>query len=133
MVPTMNPMNSVGGVTTTPSSYTVSGTEQCRGAQYVSDDLSVDRHGSVGRSRMRERDLMFPLGLLCSFWKGCNCNWLFSFTALPPVEELLLPQGHPFSSSVQLNPQASEDLACSQQVRMGSRTISSPISTLTFM
>lgn len=42
MVPTMNPMNSVGGVTTTPSSYTVSGTEQCRGAQYVSNDLSVD-------------------------------------------------------------------------------------------
>lgn len=64
--------------------------------------------------------------------EGCNCL-LFSFTALSPVEELLLPQGHPVSSSVQLNPQASEDLACSQQVRMGGRTISSAISTLTFM
>lgn len=76
-------------------------------------------------------NLMFP-GMVFFGCGGCNCS-LFSFTALSPVEELLLPQGHPVSSSVQLNPQASEDLARSQQVRMGSRTISLPISTLTFL
>lgn len=59
------------------------------------------------------------------FLGGRNCNCLlFPFPALPAVEELLLPQGDSVGSSVQLSPQASEDLACSQQVSVGSRNSS---------